>query len=93
MKRDQFVETFMEGLNTGTSDYEKTTTVLVGMLFEARAKNALLTEKIEGMDDIARDNTIEVRCRSCQKDYVPDCELSELEGSEFYCGGSEWCCP
>lgn len=94
MDQQQFVETFMEGVaQSGSPVYEKVTENLTILLYQTRLQLRKLKDQIEEMDDIARNNTIEVRCRSCQQDYVPDCELSEIVGSELYCGKNEWCTP
>lgn len=93
MKKDDFVKVFMEGLETSSPDYHTVCGHLVAMLHDAREHTRKLKDVIEEMDDIARNNTIEVKCRSCSEEYVPDCELSEIVGSEWYCGKNEWCTP
>lgn len=102
MTKDEFVKTFLEGAEF--SDKGKLIYALVEQLYDDRkTKDDMYTEienikerhraDIAEMDDIARDSGWHVRCRGCEKDFQPDCELSEIIGSERYCGGSEWCTP
>lgn len=91
MTREEFVTTFLEGATLapkGELIYD-----LVGQLYDTRQITYRQREQIEYMDDVARDCGWSMKCRSCGKDYQPDCELSEMHGSENYCGGNQWCTP
>lgn len=54
-------------------------------------------EHLEYMDEIARDNDIQVRCRSCGEKYEIPVELSEMNEEGNYCnrghGGAYHCAP
>lgn len=54
-------------------------------------------EHLEYMDEIARDNGIQVRCRGCGEKYDLPCELSEFGEEGNYCnsghGGAYHCAP
>lgn len=48
---------------------------------------------LEEIDDVAANNDIKVKCRSCDKYYYIDFALSEYKSDTSYCGRSERCCP
>lgn len=54
-------------------------------------------EHLEYMDEIARDNGIQVRCRGCGEKYEIPVELSEMNEEGNYCnsghGGAYHCAP
>ena len=95
MTRDYFIKTYMEGASL--TPFITTIESLLGKLYDARSSFENLIEKhehtIEFMDDVARNTRWTMTCRSCGKDFEPDCELSEMFGAEVYCGGSDRCCP
>lgn len=93
MKKDDFVKSFLEGasLNNGVPDIMIRN--LVGMVFDLRSQIDGHKKHIAYMDDIARDNRIEMECRSCQNKWVPDCELSEISDEGNFCGKNEFCTP
>lgn len=91
MTRDEFIKAYLEGAELapkGELLYQ-----LVGQLYDDRKVKQEMFEQIEFMDDVARNTRWTMTCRSCEKDFEPDCELSEMFGSEVYCGGSDRCCP
>jgi hypothetical protein len=92
MKREQFVETFLEGSKLTAVDRDTLVNNLVGMVFDLRKTVSSQKEHIAYMDDIAR-GSVMMNCRSCGKSYEPDCELSEMSHESNFCGGSERCCP
>lgn len=91
MNKEEFVSTFLEG--AGLADNKGLTYTLVGMVYDLRKTVKDLKEHISYMDDVAGDSGFTMQCRSCQKSYQPDCELSEVSHEGNYCGGSERCCP
>lgn len=95
MKRDDFIKTYLEGAEM--TPFMITIESLIGKLYDARKNVEEVREEyehtIEFMDDVARNTRWTMKCRSCEKDFEPDCELSEMFGSEVYCGGSDRCCP
>lgn len=91
MGREDFINTFLEG--AGLAENTGLTYTLVGMVYDLRQTARKQREHIEYMDDVARDSGFSMECRSCQKSYQPDCELSEVSHEGNYCGGSERCCP
>lgn len=91
MKRDDFINTFLEG--SSRVPKEDLVLELIGKVFDERSTVAKFVETIDFMNDVARDSGWSMNCRSCGKSYQPDCELSEMFGSENYCGGSQWCTP
>lgn len=96
MESKKFAEAFIEGVQSsviGKVDFSATAYNLAVMLYDTREQVSKLQALIAEMDMHARDNTIEVRCRSCGDNYAPDCELSELAFSEHYCGKNQWCTP
>lgn len=54
-------------------------------------------EHLEYMDEIARDNDVQVRCRGCGERYEIPVELSEMNEEGNYCnrghGGAYHCAP
>lgn len=92
-KRQMFIDAFISGTRVIPSENDKLLRSLTGLLYDERAKLKDRDETIEFMDDIARSTRWTMTCRSCQNDFEPDCELSEMFGAEVYCGGSERCCP
>lgn len=93
MKREQFVEAFLEGSKLTSVDRDTLVNNLVGMLFDLRKTVSSQKEHIAYMDDIARDSDWTMNCRSCGQTYEPDCELSEMSNEGNYCGKNQWCCP
>jgi hypothetical protein len=93
MKREQFVNTFLEGSTLTSTSPDTLIRNLVGMVFDLRSKISGHEEHIAYMDDVARENDIKMTCRSCQNKYEIPCELSEVSNEGNYCGGSERCCP
>lgn len=91
MNREDFVATFLEGASFSKPD--EVIQSLVGMVYDLRRAVRFKAEHIEYMDDIARDNTISMNCRSCRESFEPDCELSEISHEGNYCGKNQWCCP
>lgn len=92
-KRDMFIDAFIAGTRAVPSDTEKLLRSLTGLLYDERAKVKERDATIAFCDDIARNTSWSMTCRSCEKDFEPDCELSEMFGAEVYCGGSDRCCP
>ena len=92
-KREMFIDAFLSGTKVVTSDGDKLLRSLTGLLYDERAKVKLRDEMIAFCDDIARNTDWTMECRSCGNHFPPDCELSEMFGSEVYCGRSERCCP
>lgn len=91
MNKEDFVATFLEGATySNPSDILE---CLVGMVYDLRRDVRSKKEHIEYMDEIARDNTISMHCRSCRDSWEPDCELSEISHEGNYCGKNQWCCP
>lgn len=93
MKKQEFVDTFLEGVNLSGANKEELLKTMVGMVFELRSTAKAHKEHIAYMDDVARDHNITMNCRSCGQSYFPDCELSEISDEGNYCGRSERCCP
>lgn len=91
MKKDDYIKAFLEG--AALAPQGEVIMYLVDMLYEARQTNYRQREHIEYMDDVARENTISVTCRSCERSFEPDCELSEISHEGNYCGRNEFCCP
>lgn len=48
---------------------------------------------LDEIDDMAANNDIKVKCRSCDEYYYIDCALSEYKHDMSYCGRNERCCP
>lgn len=48
---------------------------------------------LDEIDDIAANNDIKVKCRSCDEYYYIDFALSEYKHDMSYCGRNERCCP
>lgn len=92
-KREMFIDAFIAGARAVPSDTEKLLRSLTGLLYDERAKVKQREETIAFCDEIAREFEWTLECRSCEKDFAPDCELSEMHGAERYCGGSDRCCP
>jgi hypothetical protein len=93
MKREQFINTFLEGSTLTSVNTDGLIRNLVGMVFDLRVKVSDHKDHLEYMDDIARANDIEMTCRSCGNKYELPCELSEMSHEGNYCGRSEFCCP
>lgn len=104
MKKHEFVDSFLEGVNLGIDNTEKKLTlqereslkkfkVLVGMVFDERAKVKQLTNRIEEIDSEFACANIEVKCRSCGNYYRMDYEVSQFTQEMSYCGGSDKCLP
>lgn len=93
MKREQFINTFLEGSTLTSVNTDGLMRNLVGMVFDLRSKISEHNEHIAYMDDIARTTDWEMKCRSCGQSWTPDCELSEMSHEGNYCGRSEFCCP
>lgn len=93
MKRQDFIDAFLEGSALAPKD--ELITGLIGKLFDERTTSNRFIETIDFMNDVARTRNTSwtMTCRSCGKDYEPDCELSEMFGSENYCGSNQWCTP
>lgn len=95
MNKQEFVDTFLEGCEL--TPFRHTIESLLSKLYDERETVKSLIEKhenvIEFMNDVARDSDWSMKCNSCGDDYTPDCELSEMFGSENYCGKNQWCCP
>lgn len=93
MNKQEFVDSFLEGVNLSGANKEELLKIMVGMVFDLRSAVKGHKEHIAYMDDIARDHEITMTCRSCKEKHVPDCELSEISDECNYCGRSERCCP
>lgn len=93
MNKQEFVDSFLEGVNLSGANKEELLKIMVGMVFDLRSSVKDHKEHIAYMDDIARGHEITMICRSCQQWHVPDCELSEISEEGNYCGRSERCCP
>lgn len=93
MKDKEYQDAFMEGVRLSGGTVNQAIFNLLSSVCAYREQVAHLQETIGGMNDIARDCGWSVECRSCKESFEPDCELSEMVGSEYYCGKSEWCCP
>lgn len=91
MTKEEFVKTFLEGAALAPQD--ALVRSLVGIVYDLRKTTSIQAEHIDYMDDVARDNTISVTCRSCRESFEPDCELSEISHEGNYCGKNQWCCP
>ncbi|MNC36944.1 hypothetical protein D3C75_854890 [compost metagenome] len=91
MTKDEFIKAFFEG--SALAPQGTVMQYLAEQMYELRQQVYSKHEQIEFMDEVARDNGWSMKCRSCGKSYEPDCELSEMFGSENYCGGSQWCTP
>lgn len=48
---------------------------------------------LEEIDEVAANNDIKVKCRSCDEYYYIDFALSEYKSDMSYCGRSDRCCP
>ena len=48
---------------------------------------------LEEIDDVAANNDIKVKCRSCDEYYVIEWDLSSHKADMSYCGRSDRCCP
>jgi hypothetical protein len=91
MTKDEFVKTFLEGAQH--SPEGATISNLLGIVYDLRKTVHSKNDQIGFMDDTARDCGWTLNCRSCGESYQPDCELSEMYGSENYCGRNEFCTP
>lgn len=91
MKREEYIQTFLEGAELAPRN--ELVFDLVGKLYDERNAKYRFAEKIEFMNDVARECGWSMTCRSCGKSYQPDCELSEMFEGENYCGGNQWCTP
>jgi hypothetical protein len=91
VKKEDFVTAFLEG--AALAPKNELLHHLVEQLYDTRQTVYRQREQIEYMDEIARDNTISMSCRSCKDSYEPDCELSEMSHEGNYCGKNQWCCP
>lgn len=103
MTKDEYIATFLEGAEL-IEDHSSVVKQLLGVVYTLRSEIKQSAEHIfeikerhsadiSEMNDIARDSGWYVKCRGCDKDFQPDCELSEIIGAERYCGGSQWCTP
>lgn len=93
MNKQEFVDSFLEGVNLSAANKEELLKIMVGMVFDLRSTVKGHKEHIAYMDDVARENAVYVNCRSCNTAFEPDCELSEISHEGNYCGRSERCCP
>lgn len=100
MKENSFsyVDTVMEGMALCTPDgsmpdYRQATENLLHRAYSDRAYIETLQKQIEEMDHIARECGYTVVCKSCNKHFEPDCELSEIALADKYCGKNQWCTP
>lgn len=91
MNKEEYVKAFLEG--AAFAPQGEVMYALVEQVFDLRKQVYAKHEQIEFMNDVARDSGWSMECRSCKESYEPDCELSEMFGSENYCGKNQWCCP
>ena len=91
MKKEEYVKAFLEG--AAFAPQGEVMHHLVEQVFDLRQQIYAKHDHMEYMDDLARDNTISMKCRSCGDSWEPDCELSEIRHEGNYCGKNQWCCP
>ncbi len=91
MTEQDYINAFMEGASLAPKDDVIYFLLSKSYWLQDQVRN--LKDAIEVMDDIARDNNITLKCRSCGKRYEIPCELSEVDPDYNYCNGSHFCTP
>lgn len=90
MNEQEYIETFLEGAILAPEDRLALT---LSHVWSLRRQIKNLQGTIELMDEVARDSSLQVKCRSCEQYYEIPCELSEFDPDMSYCGKDQYCTP